>query len=119
MSMYIILKKMLFQYTKIRSPSLLAQLTGSYPFFRLKYQLHFDISAEMYAYKLYFILNRTLIIQPLLKLLSLDHNAAPAIQNPFRARIILYQTSHFLISNMEIYRCFFNCHQIFFIKCNA
>ena len=66
-----------------------------------------------------FYLNRTLIIQPLLKQLSLDHNPAPAIQDPFRTRIILYQTSHFLISNMEIYRCFLNCHKIFFIKCNA
>ena len=87
--------------------------------FRLKYQFHFDISAEMCSYKLYSILNRTLIIQPLFKLLSLDHNPVPAIQEPFRTRIFLYQTSHFLISNMEIYRSLINCHKIFFIKCNA
>ena len=68
---------------------------------------------------IYLLLNRTLIIQPFLKLLSLDHNPVPITQEPFCSFVILHHISHLLISNMEIHRSFFNSQKISFIKCNA
>ena len=94
----------LYYKQKPGQPPLLVQLTGF---------------LKSYLIKFYQLLNRTLIIQPFLKLLSLDHNPVPIMQDPFRPVVILHHISHLLISNMEINCSFFNCQKISFIKCNA
>ena len=82
-------------------------------------QLHLLVQLTGFLIILYSLLNRTLIIQPFLKLLSLNHNTIPIMQDPLRPFVILHHASHLLISNMEINRSFFHGQQISFIKCNA
>ncbi len=85
-------------------PPLLVQLTGF---------------LKSYLIKFYQLLNRTLIIQPFLKLFSLDHDPIPITKDPFRPIVILNHLPQFLISNMEMHRSRFDRQQISLLKCNA